>query len=294
MARIAVWIVTVCLTACAERPQAPLTGYLYFGSGKYLGRLDLSTGNSTPVTVFGDLDIEQLSLLDGNELLLSVVTSRLGRRQSRVLRFDPASSRLSVFLMGSAAQYLPAADTVLYDDGVRLVAVPRRRLRSDGAVLRADSAGNSTLAIAVADDDVLFLRDQDSNSIQRFDLDSGTTRTLTRLSELCVLDGALWVESRDQLLCRALPSATAAPRYRWVSLNGELAAELPLPAGRRFRALAYLPDRQLLILNETKPGWFAARPRYPVWAYNERDGTLQRIAGNQYLGTSVVYTRGWR
>lgn len=99
-----------------------MVGYLYSGAGKYLGRLDLSTGDSTPVARFGDLDIQWLSALENRELLLSVVATRRGATQSRVLRFDLAPHRASVFLMGSAAQYLPETASVLYHDGRRMIA----------------------------------------------------------------------------------------------------------------------------------------------------------------------------
>lgn len=289
------WILSLnlCLAACTERPREPVAGYLYFGAGSNLGRLDLSTGGSTRVAGFGDLDIQQLSM-GNNELLLSVASAGLGHRQPRVLRFHLSSGRWRVLVMGSAAQYLPDSDSLLYDDGLRLVAVPRRKVRSEGQVLPVTSARSSALAIALADHSVLFPGDGPGDSIQRFDLDRATTETLERLSEQCTLDGALWAASRRQLLCRPPRVDTIAGGYRWVFLDGQLGGELPLPPGREFRALAYIPEGEVIILNETKRVWFEARPRHPVWALRERDGMLQRIARNQYLGNSVVYTHGWR
>lgn len=286
-------LLTLCAVSCGQSDQKPVAGYLYFGAGKYLGRLDLRTGDSTPVTTFSDLEIQWLSALDSGVLLLSVVATSREAAQSRALLVDPESLRSSEFLVGSAAQYLPEAAGVLYHDGRRLIIAPLASSRSSSRVLPANGANVPAPALSIGGNGVLFYADPSRQRIQRYDLDDGSTETLQRLSGQCVLEDAVWAESRQQLLCRAATTGTDVRHYHWVSPEGEPGETLPLPSDRHFRALAYLADQEVVILNETRQSWLIGRPRHPVWALDLRDGSLHRIARNQYLGRSVVYSRGW-
>lgn len=280
------------LLGCEAPPDEPFRGYLFFPSGKYLGQLSLASGEATPVANFGEQRVEHVSALDNQELLLSVFKPGGGRGRYRVLRFHPIRLSSSTLLVGRQAHYLAPSGVIVYDSGTALQAVQRRNVRRSPTLLQADSWQHPAELVSLGEAGLLF--QSAGELIQHFDPDTGEYRALGGLSAACRLGDAVWLADHTRLACRSPEDQEDSAPYRLASLNGDIDGSLSLPAGRRFRAVTYIPDQRILILNETRVRWFSKSERYPVWAYDVATGRLRAVADNQYLGATAVYRRSLR
>ena len=285
-------LMVLALAGCETPNDKPFHGYLFFPSGKYLGQLSLASGEAMPVANFGEQRVEHVSVLDNQELLLSVFKPGGGRGRYRVLRFDPIRSSSSTLLVGRQAHYLSSSEVIVYDSGTALQAVQRRNVRRAPTLLQSDSWQRPAELVSLGEAGLLF--QPSGELIRHFDPETGEYRALGRLSSACRLGDAVWLAANARLACRAPEDQGDSAPYRLVSLDGDIDGSLSLPAGRRFRAVAYVPDQRILILNETRVRWFSKSERYPVWAYDVATGGLRAIAENQYLGATAVYRRSLR
>ncbi|MEO0995932.1 MAG: hypothetical protein AAFX58_00320 [Pseudomonadota bacterium] len=277
------------LAACDAEPERDFHGYLYFGAGNYLGELSLASGDTAPAASLGDRRIEQISPLRDGNFLLSITEAEPGRAQHRIVRFHPVRRNPITLLVGSGGQYFASSDRIVYDDGTALVSVPRARIQSAPTVIHEHAWRAAAAQVRMADDGLLF---QPANGTIRYlPADGDVPEPLAALSRMCRLDDAVWIGTRSRLLCRAPGAADRPAPYRLVSLDGATEQSVPLPEDRDLRAVTYLADQDVLILNESSTGWFSGRETYSVWAYDLDTGQLHAIARNQYLGNSAVYRR---
>lgn len=278
------------LLACQQSTIPEVHGYLYFGAGNYLGRLNLRTGTSEIVANLGNVSIGHLSTFHNNELLLSVHSS--GRRGDRasILAFDLLTNRSRVLLPGSAAHHLPEAGKIIYDNGSALIAVPSKHLRSDGTVVNAHKWSRFLSVVTISNAELLYAsRQEQQPTIYRYSLMSESVSTAAALSLVCTLDGALWIADLNRLLCTGSTSKVEMPRLQLVTLDGHIDSYLDLPTDKRFRPVAYLEDQRILLLSETSRSWPDGRERNSVWVYDLTMGDSRQLTANQYLGDAVVY-----
>lgn len=280
------------LAGCQPPPPLNLHGTLYFEAGPYLGEFRLSTGDAMPVTNLGDWRIQRVSEFQQGELLLSVTNIVDDRRRYRIMRFDPETLHETPLIGGQAGQFLPASATLVYYAGHELVSAPRADIRGGARVVRSFGWRMPPHLVPVGNAGVLF--GTPGGSVYRWDPESGTSERLDALTERCELQGAVWMADREQLVCRARDPDAMAVSLLVVDISGKLVGILPLPEKREFRAVAYLADQRILILNERRRERLTSYSAHPVWAYAMESGRLQRIARNQDLGESVVYRRHQR
>jgi hypothetical protein len=109
------------------------------------------------------------------------------------------------------------------------------------------------------------------------------------LASVCELDGAIWIQARSELLCRSGSPSSADVSYVFASLDGVISSALQLPPDKSFRALTYLPDRNVVVLSESWRTWMSGRQKWAVWIYDIGDAAAYRILEHQYLGHTVIY-----
>ena len=275
------------LSACEPEPRFELHGTLFFDAGPYLGRISLSTGDVSPVTNLGDQRINHVSRFDNGDLLLSVVRYVEERPSDRLVRFNPRTLNETPLVAAQAGHYLETSNTVIFYRGVQLLHAPLAQLRGGGRVIETFNWRDPPHVVPVGESGVLFAGGD--GAIRRYDPVSDSTERLATLSAICSLDDAVWLADREQLLCRAAGAADGEWILVLVDLEGRRSEALVLPEGRDFRAMAYLSDQRVVVLNETRRARSSRRTAYPVWAYALDSRRLQRIADDQYLGESAVY-----
>ena len=285
-------LVIVGLAACQKEPPRTIYGSLYFEAGPYLGELQLATGNAMPVTNLGDQRIERVSAFADGDLLLSIRVYVNERRRERLVRFDPLTLQRTQLVGGQSGQYLPASSAVVYTVDDKLLTAPHNNVRRGARLVATFDWGHPPTIVPIGEHGAL-VADADG-PIRRLDPSTASEETLEALSQRCALRDAVWLENREQLVCRSRDQTLGDTALVVVELSGRQMGVLPLPEGRVFRAVAYLADQRVLILNEQRYNWFARREEHPVWAYDMDDGELLQIAENQPLGDSVVYGRKLR
>ena len=291
-------LLTLCvLAACSGSVEPRLTGYLYFGAGYYLGRLDLRSGRSEYVANLGEVFITHIDSLEDGRLLLSLRQDRIGRGREGILAFDLKNRGTAHWHAGSSARYLPDVDTIVYDDGQALKAIAPGRFRSNATTIFAHHFDSPLNLLEISGSKILFARERRDGSpavadpvIRRYDFVAENLETMTRLSTECELDGAVWLGNVERIMCTDPNADGDAPVYRLVAVDGSVDREVVLPADRHFRAVAYLADQGVVVLTESYRRWTDGREMSAIWLYELEAGTNKRIAANQYLGRSVAYS----
>lgn len=278
------------IASCESSEQEQLHGHLYFAAGSYLGQFDLSDGSSAPVVNLGDVTIDRVGPFIGDDLLLTIREYVNGRETSRILRYNPRRNFSSPLFPGMMAEFLPSSLTVIYDDGLRLLATHRKKGYRDEVIIDAHGHNSKPAVIVLSDAEILFNSVHDEQVlIQRYNVETNSSQALHDLSKSCVLNGAVWIAESRQLLCRLKAVASQEPGYVFVSLEGTIRKALQLGNDNEFRALSYVPDQRIVIFTEQSDSWGGGQPRRAVWAYDIDTARFYRLAKDQYLGNSVVY-----
>ena len=188
------------------------------------------------------------------------------------------------------AEYLPDSKAVIYDDGSNLLATRRANAYHDETLIDAHGYTSKPAVVVVSGSEILFDKVIDGNVvIHHYDADNDAPQALQQLSEVCDLNGAVWIADAKQLLCRKPGAALRESAYLLASLDGTVNKTLALPAGKALRALVYLPDQQLVVLTERSQSWGGGQPNNAIWIYDMGTTKSYLIAKDQYLGDSVVY-----
>lgn len=271
--------------ACDSAPSNEERGFLYFGSGRYLGKLDLDDGSSTIAANAGDVNIVEVSAGRGNTLLLGVTAPGGYLEVDRILRVDVATGRRTSLYTGTKPRYLPGPNTVIYDDGHQLLTVG---LRTDTPVVYAHNQNALTAVVVISPDEILFeVRDEDAIRIFRYNGRTEFRDELPQLANVCKLNTAVWIAAMQRLACEARDSANLL----LVSVDGQSVERIPLPDGKRFRPLAFAAGQHALILAEDWQSWLAGRPRVAIWMYNLDNERGERLFRHREIGKSVVYSK---
>jgi hypothetical protein len=170
------------LMSCDSSDGPPLKGYLYFGAGSYLGVFNLQTGDTTPVTNLGELELDFVSTFDNDELLLSVSSATSVRSRERILRYDPAQQRTREFLLGSNALYLPESSMLVFNSGGRLLAVSRNDAEgTERLILHPDRRQLITMVPMNGSQLLVGTKQETRHIIQNIDVASGEVEILDNL-----------------------------------------------------------------------------------------------------------------
>jgi hypothetical protein len=145
--------------------------------------------------------------------------------------------------------------------------------------------------MVVSKDTVLFeTGDAGESRIRSYNVITGELQSLDRLSGVCRLDQAVWIDDLEQLACKEQSDQSKLGRYVLVNLAGDVSGELALPEGKRFAALTYITGQKALILKEVWNSVFGGQERSAIWVYNIQSRESLRLSDNQNLGSSSVYT----
>ncbi|RZV39389.1 MAG: hypothetical protein EX272_00265 [Chromatiales bacterium] len=273
------------LQSCESGEQREYRGNLYFGTGAYLGRLDLRNGNVALLANLGDTAIREVAAFGDDQLLLSVFGPVNHKDTFRLMQYELAGGGLATLLTGRHGRYLPGPEALVFDDGAHLkMRVYGGRAMKESIVTR-HRVGASVHILQVSGTGFVYGIDFDT-AIHSADVETGESRPLHALSQQCALDGALWIARRDALLCKQRGADGA---YKFVSLSGEVLDALDIPGVGRFRAVAHLHDQDALVLTEAWKTIIGGNTRYAVWIYDLSTERMVRLVKDQTLGLHVVY-----
>ena len=278
------------LWSCGSSEPTGYHGYLYFARGSYLLRFSLRDASLSVVTNLGDKSIRHISYFGENKLLITELASINRKTVSRISWVDVKTGQSEALYSGVSALYLAHTDVIVYDDGGKLFAVSLTG-GSDSDEIFSHRRNKLSTMIELADGIVLFETDDaGQRSIHSYDTRTGELQSLDRLSGVCRLGGAVWINDLEQLACRERTSQGNDSVYVLASLEGNVPGRLALPAGKRFLALAYVSKQGALILSERWRSKLTGQEKSAVWVYDIHSGETRRLAKNQNLGASVVYT----
>jgi hypothetical protein len=285
-------VLTLCvlLGACGPAATPEIPGSLYFGSGNYLAELALRNGSTDIVASIGDAEIREISPKDGRRVLLNVFGPVNQKDSHRLVLFDLETRQQLTFFEGRFGRYLMDGKTLVYDDGVRIWATWKRVNYWEKVEVAQHAFNAMVRIIPVSGTAFLYSIGPESDApLYLFDTALGRSTELESLASVCTLDGAIWIEARSELLCRTGTPAGAGVAYVFASLDGESSGSMQLPQGKLFRALAYLPDRNAVILSESWNTWLSGRQQWAVWIYDIGESAANRMLEHQYLGHTVIY-----
>lgn len=272
-------------SGCQSDEKREYWGYLYFGAGAYLGQLDLRDGSVAVMANLGDTVIRELDAFGDDQLLLSVFGPVNRKDTHRLMQFELDTLGLGTLINGGHGRFLPVPEALIFDDGAHLrVRIFGGRAMEELTVIQ-HRFGSRPRVLQISETRFLFSVDPD-DAIFSFDVDTRETLALPELSNECRLDGALWIEARDALLCKRDGESNI---YGFVGLDGAAHGELVIPDAVPYRAVAYLADQDAVVLTEAWNTVVSDSTRYSIWIYDLASNSSVRLVKDQYLGTSVVY-----
>jgi hypothetical protein len=280
----------VLLGACEPAAAPEIPGKLYFGSGNYLAQLDLRDGSTDIVTSIGNAEIQEIGPKDGRRVLLNVFGPVNQKDSHRLVLFDLETRQQLTFFEGRFGRYLMDGQTLVYDDGARIRATWKRVNYWEKVEVAQHPFNAKVWIVPVSGTVFLYSMGSESDApVYAFDTAERQSAELEALTQTCGLEGAIWIEARSELLCRSESPTSADISYVFAGLDGVVSGSLHLPADKSFRALAYLPDRDAVVLSERWQTWMSGRQRWAVWIYDIGSETSYRVLEHQYLGRTVIY-----
>jgi hypothetical protein len=287
--RAMVCLLAPILASCGPAEHAAYHGQLYFGQGPYLMRFSLSNGSLSVVSHLGDKTLRDISAMGEGKLLIAETASINRKEISRISWYDLKTGQFGVLYSGTLARYLASAGIIVYDDGLKLFAVPQFGQGTDEIVFSHRQNQLSTM-VEVSDDTLLFEIGQPGQRIiYAWNAVTGDLQSRDALTAACRLTGAVWIEPLNRLACKKRGDADGNPDYILTDLEGAIERKLALPDGKQFLALTFIPDQNALILKETWKSFIGRKERSSVWAHDIRTHGNSRLAKNQNLGNSAVY-----
>lgn len=273
------------ISGCEPDETREYWGNLYFAAGSYLGQLDLRDGSVSVLANVGDAYIREIDAFGEDQLLLTVLGPVNRKDTFRLMQFKLDTFGLVTLRNGRHGRYLPVPEALIFDDGAHL----RVRVYGDGPMeeltIIRHRFGSRVHVLQVSETRFLYSVDPES-AIHSFDVDTRESRALPGLSKECQLDGALWIEVRDAVLCKREDESQI---YGFFGLDGTARGALAIPDAGPYRAMAYLADQDALVLTEAWNTLVSDSVRYAIWIYDLASDRMMRLVEDQYLGPSVVY-----
>jgi len=287
---VAASLLLMLLAGCEQPSHPELRGHLYFGSGQYLGRLDLRDGSASVEANLGDVSIRGVSAYGDENLLLTVFGIVNHQESYRLMQYEIATGQTGILFSGRKGLYLGGPEMLVYDDRLRL----RAKVHSESGRVDVELAqhefGDRVHLVPVSDSQFLYsIGGTEGGWIFAHDAIAQTTIKLEKLSAVCSLDGAIWIDASRQLLCRITTSSGQFQSYSFFGLDGTPRGRLSLPERGSFRAIAYLQDQGSLVLTQSWRSLIGNRGKTAIWIYNLGSNEYYRLVKDQYLGETVVY-----
>ena len=102
-------VAVLLLQGCESDEQPEYRGSLYFGTGAYLGRLDLRNGNVALLANLGDTVIREVAAFGDDQLLLSVFGPVNHKDTFRLMQYELAGGGLATLFNGRHGRYSTTA-----------------------------------------------------------------------------------------------------------------------------------------------------------------------------------------
>ena len=187
-------------SGCEPDETREYWGNLYFAAGSYLGQLDLRDGSVSVLANVGDASIREIDAFGDDQLLLTVLGPVNRKDTFRLMQFKLDTFGLVTLINGRHGRYLPVPEALVFDDGAHL----RVRVYGGGPMeeltIIQHRFGARVHVMQTSATQFLYSVDRES-AIYSFDVDTRESLELPELSKACQLDGALWIDARDALLC---------------------------------------------------------------------------------------------
>ena len=285
-------VALLALTAgCEQQSHPELRGHLFFGSGQYLGRLDLRDGSTSVEANLGDVSIRRVAAYGDENLLLTVFGIVNHKESFRLMQYEIATGQTGILFSGQNGLYLPAEEVLVYSEDLRLRAKVRSANGRTDVELARHEFSDRVQLLPVSDAVFLYsISNAGGEAIFAHDARTRATTRLQNLSAVCGLDGAVWIDEQQQLLCRMTTSSGQFEGYSFFDLDGAPHGGLSLPAGKSFRIVAYLQDQDTLILTQPWQSFVGGSRKTAVWVYKLGSDDCYRLVKDQYLGETVVYS----
>lgn len=278
--------------ACSRQPPHGYTGYLYFAQGNYLTRFSLRDGSLSVAANFGDMTLREISAFGENRLFLTGTATINRRTIPRISWIDLETGEKVAQYSGILARHMTNANVIVYDDGIKLYAMPQGSDGRPDEVIFSHGLNRLTTALEVSNDTLLFETGESGQRvIHAWDAITGQQRILNGLTAACELVGAVWMQSLQQLACRKRASPVDQSEYLLVNLQGLVEGRLPLPEGGRFTALTYISGQSALVLKESWNSVIGDQEKSAVWIHDIKTSANTRISKNLNLGGSVVFAK---
>jgi hypothetical protein len=278
------------MAGCERQSHPELHGHLFFGSGQYLGRLDLRDGSTSVEANLGDVSIKRVGTYGDENLLLTVFGIVNHKETFRLMQYEIATGQRGILFDGWNSLYLAGEEMLVYDDGFRLRAKVRSGNERVDVELAGHEFGDSVHMVPVSDSSFLYsIGNSERPLIFIHDATTQVRKPLQKLSGVCGLDGAIWIDAYQQLLCSTATSTGQFQDYSFFDLDGTLHGTLSLPESESFRAVAYLHDQDSLVLTQAWRSLVGGRGKTAIWIYKLGSNEYYQLVKDQYLGKTVVY-----
>ena len=252
--------------------------------------MDLRDGSTSVEANLGDVSIRRVSAYGDENLLLTVFGIVNHKDTYRLMQYETATGQTGVLFNGRNGLYLAGEEMLVYDDGLRLRAKVRSGNRRVDVELVKYEFGERVRLTPLPGSVFLYsIADGEGAPIFLHDATTQATEPLQQLSEVCGLDGAIWIDAYQQLLCRTTASSGRFQSYSFFDLDGTLHGRLDLPESRSFRVVAYLQDQEALVLTQSWRSLIGDRGKTAIWIYKLGSDESYRLVKDQYLGDTVVY-----
>lgn len=291
MSRLLLLLPILLLASCQQAPAPDLHGRLYFASGNYVGEFDIAQHTSVIVGNRGAATIRNVSMFGEGRLLLAETAVVDGNDVSRISWIDLETGRAQTLYSGVIARYLDKPAALLWDDGTTLHVTGRNRNSHINAEVLSHGINQLSAIVGASGQLALFeVGLPENRTIYSYDV--GTRELLVRekMSAICNLVGAVWIDDREQLACPRKDRGGDVGAYLLVNLDGVVRGSLALPEEKQFLALAYSTEQHALFLTERWHSLWGAE-RFSVWSYDFISGRSYRIVRNQYLGASAAFVQ---
>jgi len=281
------------LVSCGPSDERVFHGYLYFVQGPYLMRFSLRDDSVAMATHLGNRTVREISPFGENRLLLSETASVNRRNVARISWLDLKTGQSEALYSGVRARFVAAAGTIVYDDGGTVYAVPLAGDSGVDTIIMSHERNRLSAMVTAADGQLLFeAAEAGRPAIYLYRAASGELAKLEELGAFCRLEGAVWIDELNGLMCRqrADESEGAGHDYVIADASGRLISRPLLPEGGPFLALAYIPDQGVVVFRESRESLLGGQREYALWAHDVGSGENHLLSKGQNLGTSVVYT----
>ena len=283
------WLLVACTPQDNQGNQDSLDGRLLSGSQGLLS-IELSSGKVTKEFPMDSVSVENLSLVNADRLLLSLLVLSPTNRRDRIVEFNRRTKSTRLLAYGRNARSMPFENTVIYYNESGQLAKMSLENPEDTSELIDETQNTLPPAVVpIADDQFLYESKRDGHhEIWLYNMKSGISSEVKAL-ENCSLVHAIWRSKTGELLCsERKQDGTFTGKYMLATL-AEIVHEVDFGSDSYWPIL-YIADDDAAVLQQ-RTASVSGGERYPVWLYDFSTGTKDLLAEDVMLSTGTIYVR---